>query len=1084
MQLSICMMVKNEEKNLERCLRSLQPLREAVNSELIIIDTGSTDRTVEIAKRFTYQLYFHQWTNSFAEMRNKTISYAKGDWILIIDADEEVVDAVPIIKFLKSKDARLYGSAAVSVISLITEETDALKGVLVSPRLFKNGFVRYEGSVHNQPKFKGKSLALEASFLHYGYLITDKELMDRKFLRTSSLLKAELEQDPGSIYYRYQLSNSYKMHGDIKPALVEILKAYELLQQQLNRRSYIYVYYQLVICLIDNGKYEEAEPKCIEGLQLEPEHIDLYFCLAQMEVKFGKTDSAIEHYETFLKLAPNYQNLAARLDLVFLTAGRVEEVNYELAMLRLQKGEYEKCLDNLHRVEAKEFAPKVIPVKVQLFFSWGKLDELKHYYQETVAQGNPSKTAVLAALEAQKKQLQPDERLVYLQVFADGPTEYELLNGIRLAFSAGDPATGNKIAGLVQEVDMNTCPTFFADVLYFLMRLNRPLGDVFFNTSENTFSNFVNYLKDEYEDFQQVVSGYLKDCMPPEGVAEARVHKVLVRYLLLTGKLPEAEYKSAFLNYVRDGILSAKKIYSGYILQGENVALLNDQEARFFVYMAQAEEKRTVSEADYVRYLRKALRAYPATSKGIEMLLADLRQRQREQEEFEKHRVEVQKAISNFIGQGQLQEAMQVISEYEQIVSQDIQVQSMKAVILILEGNLGKAASVLQEALKTEPKDFDLLYNLAYVYQHLGQGEQAVKTYELAKESCVDPKLLQEIEVALSSLASLLSQQTGRDKPKLVFFVKPGMDSFLDDIIAGLSAEYETRKIVVTEYTQVDDGMKWADICWFEWCDELVIYGSKHALASAKKMICRIHGYEVYGDNILNVDWRNMDKLIIVAPHIKRIFEERTREINKGSLTVDLVFCGVNLEKYPFQKKSKGYNIGYLGFINFKKNIPLTLEIFHKLHKLSKKYRLFIAGQFQDARTVEYFKFFINEHHLQDFIFFEGWKSYQQKIEWFKKINYMLISSIDEGLCYAAAESMCTGIKPILHRCEGIVDHYSKKYIFDDIDEAVAMIMADNYNSLEYRNFIQANYSLHSELHSIKYILTSEMSRGGVKLLL
>ena len=227
-----------------------------------------------------------------------------------------------------------------------------------------------------------------------------------------------------------------------------------------------------------------------------------------------------------------------------------------------------------------------------------------------------------------------------------------------------------------------------------------------------------------------------------------------------------------------------------------------------------------------------------------------------------------------------------------------------------------------------------------------------------------------------------------------------------------------------------------------------------------------------------------MDKLIIVAPHIKRIFEERTREINKGSLTVDLVFCGVNLEKYPFQKKSKGYNIGYLGFINFKKNIPLTLEIFHKLHKLSKKYRLFIAGQFQDARTVEYFKFFINEHHLQDFIFFEGWKSYQQKIEWFKKINYMLISSIDEGLCYAAAESMCTGIKPILHRCEGIVDHYSKKYIFDDIDEAVAMIMADNYNSLEYRNFIQANYSLHSELHSIKYILTSEMSRGGVKLLL
>ncbi len=65
MKLSICMMVKNEEKNLERCLISLKQIRDEVTSELIIVDTGSSDKTVNIAKRFTDKVYFHNWNNDF-----------------------------------------------------------------------------------------------------------------------------------------------------------------------------------------------------------------------------------------------------------------------------------------------------------------------------------------------------------------------------------------------------------------------------------------------------------------------------------------------------------------------------------------------------------------------------------------------------------------------------------------------------------------------------------------------------------------------------------------------------------------------------------------------------------------------------------------------------------------------------------------------------------------------------------------------------------------------------------------------------------------------------------------------------------
>mgnify|MGYP000960408107 CR=1 FL=1 len=329
----------------------------------------------------------------------------------------------------------------------------------------------------------------------------------------------------------------------------------------------------------------------------------------------------------------------------------------------------------------------------------------------------------------------------------------------------------------------------------------------------------------------------------------------------------------------------------------------------------------------------------------------------------------------------------------------------------------------------------------------------------------------EQINGAANKIEGERTQPISSLKLKFVFFVKQGMDSFLDDIINGLSDEYIIRKIVVTDYNQIDTWMKLADVCWFEWCDELVDYGSKLPAAKEKKIICRIHGYEVYSDFIMRPNWKNVDDLIIVAPHIRRMFEKNTKDINKGNLRIHTVFCGINMDRYPLNIKTKGYNLGYLGYINFKKNISLTLDIFKKLHNIDSRYKLYIAGQFQDLRTLAYFQYFIKEYKLDKSVVFDGWQNEKKKIEWLKKIEYMVISSIDEGLCFAAAEAMASGIKPILHNCEGLKDHYDKKYIFNSVDEAVKMITEEKYDSREYRNFIQDNYRNDLQIDKIKQII-------------
>ncbi|MFT9849589.1 glycosyltransferase [Aneurinibacillus sp. REN35] len=417
----------------------------------------------------------------------------------------------------------------------------------------------------------------------------------------------------------------------------------------------------------------------------------------------------------------------------------------------------------------------------------------------------------------------------------------------------------------------------------------------------------------------------------------------------------------------------------------------------------------------------------------------------------------IKSKIEKFIYNGNFEEARQAIYKYEQINPDDIDVYSLKAVICLLEQKFDEAKLILTEGLRQASFHPDLIFNLAYTHEQQQNYQQAYELYYDAAELFDDENKKDEARQASKRIEE--QQPSLVQKKKIAFFVKQGMDSFLGSVISGLERDYRVIKIEVTELSQINEAMKWADICWFEWCDELIIYASNIEIAQEKKIICRIHGYEVYTPNITKVNWNLVDQLIVVAPHILKLFKAKINTDKLKSTKINLVYCGVEVSKYPFKEKNRGFNIGYLGYINFKKNLPLTLDIFLKLYSKDKRYKLFLAGEFQDERTYRYIEFFVNEHNLKDNIVFEGWKDHENKIKWFEKINYILISSIDEGLCYAAAESMLSGIKPILHNCEGLKDHYPADYLFNTLEEAIEKIEEDEYKSKEYRSFIETNYA-------------------------
>jgi Glycosyltransferase len=305
-------------------------------------------------------------------------------------------------------------------------------------------------------------------------------------------------------------------------------------------------------------------------------------------------------------------------------------------------------------------------------------------------------------------------------------------------------------------------------------------------------------------------------------------------------------------------------------------------------------------------------------------------------------------------------------------------------------------------------------------------------------------------------------------KTKLCFFSIKDGDKFLNETIEHMSHYYNVRKVIVNDPSQIDEGMKWADICWFEWCDRSLEYASHSPLAEEKKIVCRLHSYEAFSDHPNQVNWSNVDELILVSNSVAPILETRFPELSQ-KVRVTIIPNGVNLEKYKFTCRKKGYNIAFVGYMIPHKNPMLLLQVAKQLIEREPKYKFFIAGEFKDAKLKLYWEYMVREMDLEKNVFFEG---YQADMGHFlSDKQYLISTTMYESFGYGIAEAMASGIKPIIHNYPYSKETWPDKYLFTTIEQAIAQFVNDEYDSLSYRRYIQDNYSLEKQLELTRELL-------------
>lgn len=312
MKVSACLIAKNEELNIGRCLSSLKGLAD----EIIVVDTGSEDRTIEIAKSHGARVYHHPWENDFSKPRNYAIDQAAGDWIIFLDADEYFADKHSLNNAKKYMEEYLRKDVDAFFCRIVNIDTDPDKpqiSTAINLRIFRNNpNLRYRYEIHEEIFHRNRKLKMvvlndEVDIMHTGY---SDNIVEKKIKRNLEyILKDIAENGEDKRHYHYLVDCYYGLDQ-----YDEVIKYAKL---HLEKGDFLFCnqnkVYEKMITAMSSTKHDFSEIKQVidEAIHHFPQDPMFHFQYAFIHMRIGAQDIALSYLLKALELHHNRNSIDA-----------------------------------------------------------------------------------------------------------------------------------------------------------------------------------------------------------------------------------------------------------------------------------------------------------------------------------------------------------------------------------------------------------------------------------------------------------------------------------------------------------------------------------------------------------------------------------------------------------------------------------------------------------------------------------------------------------------------------------------------------------------------------------------------------
>ncbi len=396
LRLSLCMIVKDEEEMLPRCLAAVAP---AVD-EIVIVDTGSSDRTIEIAREFGARVIERAWTGSFSDARNVSFAEATGDWLMFLDADEVLVEEdVERLRALRGQTWR--EAFYLTEISYTGELGDGTAATHTALRVFRaRDEYRFSGRLHEQiadmlPLYIPERVAAtDIRVEHFGYLGAVRDAKEKSRRNIELLLKQRDESMPAP-FLHFNLGSEYGAIGDSQSALAEFERAWELIETDPEGRTWGFMpalASRLVRALRVCGRHEECLARADAVLARYPGFTDVVYEQAGALLALGRTDEALAYYAQCVEMGDAPSKYTATVGMgTFLPQLAIAEIHHA----RGATGEAVSLLDDA-LAEHPGFFGLVLPFAAALLADGTAPDDVAARVEARVAELTPTVRFMLA----------------------------------------------------------------------------------------------------------------------------------------------------------------------------------------------------------------------------------------------------------------------------------------------------------------------------------------------------------------------------------------------------------------------------------------------------------------------------------------------------------------------------------------------------------------------------------------------------------------------------------------------------------------------------------------------------------------
>lgn len=389
--LTIGIIFRNDIRCIERCLKALRPLRDAIPSELVMADTGSEDGSREVAERYADILFDFPWIDDFAAARNSVMDKASGRWFLTVDTDEYLdPDITELVRFLRGANKSKADMLTLTVRNYDNfEMTGSYKDFAAGRLLRMSTGIRYEGVIHEhwEPK-SGRPINAQVLkktvFHHDGYVGLHKEQGKAKRERNQRLLQKKLEEDPDSLMTWLQMAENSAAQPEVEDYLRRAMGMVE--EKVLGWDKLGPPVFRYAVNVAKDRKLPEFEAWVQRARELFPKslytRLDVEFvaCIDCWEKKdrAGCIESGGRYLEALAEYrSGRYDRTEEMYSTLLLTHPR-KEVQLRLAMAAacVLEGEYERAVQVLGGADFSLFNAKQVGEITNILLELHRKNEL------------------------------------------------------------------------------------------------------------------------------------------------------------------------------------------------------------------------------------------------------------------------------------------------------------------------------------------------------------------------------------------------------------------------------------------------------------------------------------------------------------------------------------------------------------------------------------------------------------------------------------------------------------------------------------------------------------------------------------